>query len=218
MNSLSESVKEYLEDLDDEIEILEEETFIEMTQTVGRMALKIADEEHRKVMLETEELDFDKVYDVYDLYHFAWTQVREKDIELEALLMSRMGTYQYKVLKLQNSKFKAREYLKKSIELGLSLSPRNVTFHDWYKDAENNLRELQKDTLQSEYEKIEAEKKKFEKELKEVKAFLDSCRGNVALQLKTEVLKIVDKYPPKVPAFKLENLMNADGDAKKKVK
>ncbi|XP_075260760.1 uncharacterized protein LOC142352210 [Convolutriloba macropyga] len=217
MRFLSETVKKLLEELNGEIEVVEEETIIEMTQAVGQLSLEAATLKHDEVMKQNENLDFDKVYYVYDLYHYAWTQVRDKDIELEAKLMSKMGTYHYKVLKLQNSKAKAREYLKKSIELGISLTPKNVTSHDWYKEAEENLREIQKETLKSENQKLEEEKKKYEKELTEVANFLDNCRGKADFQLKTEIMNIIDKYPPKTTGFKKDKIEKIEYSERRKL-
>ena len=217
MPSISATDKEYLVDLDAEVDILESETLTEITQVIGRMSLAAANEKHEEVMKDREILDIDLAYCVYDLYHYALSQVRDKDVELEAEILSIMGSYQLKVLKMPNSRIKAKGYFKKSIELALSLHPKNMTNKKWYKEAEEKLRELQKDILKSEHDKSSDEKKLYERELMEVAAFLGNRRVSAIDQFKNEVLLIIKKYPPKVAGFDAKKIEAIDEKDNKKV-
>ena len=217
MPSVSATDKEYLVDLDAEVDILESETLTEKTQVIGRLSLAAANEKHEEIMKNLETLDIDLVYYVYDLYHHALSQVRDKDVEVESEILSRMGTYQLKVLRMPNSRNKAKEYFKKCLELALSLHPKNVTTEKWYKEAEDNLRDLQQDVLKSEHQKNSEEKKKYAKELSEVSEFLDDRRSSGSDQLKKkEILEIIEKYPPKWQGFNATKFEALDeGDTKK---
>ena len=217
ISSVSSKDRQQLDEIKEEVRILEGETLTEMTQVIGRLSLAAANEKHEEVMKNQETLDFELVYYVYDLYHHALSQVRDKDVELEAEILSIMGTYQLKVLKMPNSRNKAKNYYTKCIELALSLHPKNVTTEKWYKDAEDNLRDLQKDVLKSEHEKDSEEKQKYTKELLEVSQFLDDRRSPADYQLKNEILAIIEKYPPKVQGFDAKNFGASDEQDSKKV-
>ena len=106
VSSVSFKDREQLDQIKEEIRILEEETLNEKTQVIGRLSLAAANEKHEEIMKNLETLDIDLVYYVYDLYHHALSQVRDKDVEVESEILSRMGTYQLKVLKMPNSRNK----------------------------------------------------------------------------------------------------------------
>ena len=65
------------------------------------------------------------VYDMIDRYKQAVLRTREvTEVELKAIALSRMGRVYDKILKL---KYKAKEYLMRSIQLAHSMHPRS--FH-----------------------------------------------------------------------------------------
>ena len=95
-----------------------------------------------------------------------------------------------------HSKEKAREYFSRSIQLALSLEPKNVREEEWFKKANDFLRELQNKQLKAEHVQLQVERKEFEEELAELDEFL---RKNVRFQeeLKSELSDLVSKYKPK---------------------
>ena len=80
--------------------------------------------------------------------------------------------------------------------MALSLSPKNVTKEDWYKTAENNARELQKQQQKAEHVENLTEREKYSEELQTLKTFLEK---NVEFDhnLKTELNNLFNKYEPK---------------------
>ena len=60
------------------------------------------------------------VWEIIDWYKDSILKVRDKDIKQEAMSLSRIGKVYDKVLKI---KFRARDYLKKSLELAHSITP-----------------------------------------------------------------------------------------------
>ena len=214
--SVSAEVKKFLKNLDEEMEILELETDTEIIQFNGRMSLAKANKKHHDLLNEQEDLDYDLVFDVYDLYHHAWSQVRDKSVELEAETLSRMGIYQYKMLQLPNGNLKALDYFRKCTELAASLKPKDVTITKWHQEASECLRELELWFLKSDFEKQEVEKTQYVKELQAADEFLkkyskdgrnETINGK---EIKRMAREISQKYLPRLKIFDLEGIEQMD--------
>ena len=203
--------KQFVDEVFENIQIVSREVEDEKIRTEAFVLLTNAEKMHEKIMTIDEDLNFGEVYVVFDMYQLARVKVDEKDVELEAKIYSRMGIYHYKVLKLPASKEKAKDYLTKSIRLALSLEPKNVTQEQWYREAATLLETLQQEFLKTEESKLEEEKKKYEKELGELKTFLNNLGpGYCGIDtLRQTFSSITAKYgPPSKPDFKFIQKLN----------
>lgn len=81
----------------------------------------LADDILHSLLMDEENLSMDMVWKVVDLYKEAIILTREKDVEMEAIALSRLGNVNDKILK---DKLKAKAYFRRSIQLALSLHPR----------------------------------------------------------------------------------------------
>ena len=128
-------------------------------------------------------------------YHRVFTMVRNVEIELEAIVSSKMGMYHLRILQFPESRQKARELFRQSITLGISLQPRDVTSKEWYPTAEKKLDELQR--LQNKEESIQNTMKRveFQDELSAVNEFLQQNTGSKTMS--EEILNVIRKFPPK---------------------
>jgi hypothetical protein len=85
--------------------------------------------------------------------------VKSKDtfIELEAEMLSLLGTIYGRILKLDN---RARKYYKACFTLTEALKPKLFTKCKWYKDCMRAIEASQEKVVKDEEKKLEAEKKK----------------------------------------------------------
>ena len=74
--------------------------------------------------MQEEVLNIEMVWEIIDWYKDSILKVRDMDLKQEAISLSRIGKVYDKVLKI---KFRARDYLKKSMELAHSIVPFVVT-------------------------------------------------------------------------------------------
>ena len=75
-----------------------------------------------KQIKEEEDLNMDLVWDIIDWYKQAVVRTREvTEVEMEAIALSRLGRVYDRVLKI---KYKAKEYLMRSMQLAHSMHPR----------------------------------------------------------------------------------------------
>ena len=70
--------------------------------------------------MQEEVLNIEMVWEIIDWYKDSILKVRDMDLKQEAISLSRIGKVYDKVLKI---KFRARDYLKKSMELAHSIVP-----------------------------------------------------------------------------------------------
>jgi len=159
-------------------------------------------------LMNQENIDFDLMWDVADMFKQCTMLVREQDIEQEAISLSRLAKVFDVVLKLPD---KAKIYYKRSFHLAAALFPRTFNLKDWYKDCSQALERYQKETVQREENKWQEERKPFledlQPELKNLKEAFDE--GYVAF-----VKYVYSTHPPKNP----DHTLTGDGTTKKSVR
>ncbi|XP_061188601.1 uncharacterized protein LOC133196757 [Saccostrea echinata] len=188
-----------------EVRILEEDVFMHQCMAESLQAISVGDQLYGKLLLDEEALNMDMVYEVIDWYKQAVVRTREvTEVEMEAVALSRLGRVYDKILKI---KYKAKEYLMRSMQLAHSMHPRTFNSEDWFKDCAEILERYQKETVSAEEEKWNKEReeiiKGIEKEMKNIEKADDKDSQ--------EFLRYVYRvFPPKNKEHKL------DGNVKKK--
>lgn len=91
--------------------------------------MKIGDDHIQKSLYEDEYMNMDLVYFGLDCYKNSISLSKEKNLELEAVVRSKVGKIFY--LALKNEK-KANDEFLHCIRLAASLFPKVVTTEKWY--------------------------------------------------------------------------------------
>ncbi|KAL3832489.1 hypothetical protein ACJMK2_024129 [Sinanodonta woodiana] len=187
-----------------EVKILEEDVNMHTCIAKAMQSRATGDKMFETIMMDEELLNMDMVWEVIDWYKDSILQARDLDIKLEAISLSRLGTVYNRVLKIG---FKAKEYLKKSIELAQTLRPMDVTSEDWYLSCTQILEKYQQESLMQEQEE---ERKKKESVLKELALELNLLKAREGDTYDTFLTWLYDKFPPKNPMHKLELTKKAE--------
>jgi hypothetical protein len=119
-----------------------------------------------KAFNEDETIDMELFYDILDKFREALNInniLENKDIELEAICFSEIGCLLYTVLKNEE---RANELLNLSINLGMSLHPKNVHNERWYRKAYKFLEEIRQNKLKREHEENKKAREQFFDEIK----------------------------------------------------
>lgn len=133
---------------------------------------------YSKAIEEDETINMDYVYECLDIYRESYhiiTNILNNeennynvDIELEAIVNSKLGYLIYRIFKNIE---KSKSYLTYAINLGMGLHPKNVSTERWYIKAMTCLEEIRKEIIKKEDEEIEKKNEKYIKELElEIKA------------------------------------------------
>ncbi|XP_060592614.1 uncharacterized protein LOC132747295 [Ruditapes philippinarum] len=143
-----------------------------------------------KVLKEEETLNMDMIWEVMDWYKNAILRARDVDMKQEAIALYKIGIVYDKVFKL---KFRAKTYLKKSLELAQSMTPRIFTSEG----------KLGKPGLKMTYllSQKKNKKGKTRKKLKPEIDEIDKHDGDTVLEFLRFVYK---KYPRKNASHKLD--------------
>ena len=97
---------------------------------VQYLVILLGDELYEKLVKDEETLNMDMVYEVIDWFKQAVVRTREvTEVEIEAIALSRLGGVYDKVLKI---KYKAKEYLMRSMQLAHSMHPRTFNTEGLY--------------------------------------------------------------------------------------
>ncbi len=164
---------------------------------------QVADQLLDKLLNYEECLDFEQVWNCIDLYRESIVKTRDKDIELEAEVLSKLGLVYSRILKM-NDRAKTCYYA--CFNLAESMKPKVFTHHSWYIRCCSAIKEYQKEVIDQENQKEETERKKVEKEieddLKELKKQADK-EDRISF-----INFVYEKYPPKLDEkkFKKPNL------------
>lgn len=130
---------------------------------------------------EQENIDMDSIYLAVDKFREGLMLIQSRefiegnyaikdescDIETEAILYSRLGVIFYFIFK---NEIKTELLIKQSIDLGLSLMPKNVEMESWFKKAKEILNEIREKKRKAE-EKLDNETR--EKIMKENQSIFD---------------------------------------------
>ena len=170
-------------DFSEAAELLDECSYwIEETRRFGDSNLREVSEEYRnsvnthmclcesirarknaKALLEQslhdkESLDMELVYYAIDTYKQSILFARDRDLECEAISLSKIGFVHYKVLKDNQ---RAGVYYAKCLEIAHSMRPRDMSNKNWYKQAFEGLRKIQVKQAQADDAEHEADKRSF---------------------------------------------------------
>ena len=155
-----------------------------------------------------ENISFDFIWDLVDMFKQCTLLVREQDLEQEAIGLSRLGKVFDELLKLPD---KAKGYYKRSFHLATALFPRTFNTKDWYQDCSQAVERYQKEIIQREEFKWQEERKPFIKVLKpELDGLTKAFDKGYVMFLKY----VYSNHPPKNP----EHTLIDDGKTKKAVK
>lgn len=108
-------------------------------------------------------MDIEGIWDSIDLYHEAICKAKDKNIELEAEVLSLLGTIYKNILKL---KTRGNKLFKACFNLTESLKPKLFTKYKWYKDCLNAIEASQEEVVKEEEKKLQAEKEKVKDKIR----------------------------------------------------
>jgi hypothetical protein len=149
---------------------LQESVNYEMIRSNTQKAIAQAEKFFNSGVLESESLDMEFIYLSLDKYREALLQTKcfdekaQPDIELEAIIYSKLGYIFFHILKNET---KAEINVKQSVDLGVSLFPKNVSTEKWYREATNILREIRQKKIDQEDKNMQEYKQKFKDGLAE---------------------------------------------------
>ncbi len=109
-----------------------------------------------QILNKNETLDMEAVWDCIDLCHEAIIKSKDKFIELEAEMLSLLGTIYGKIL-IDN---RAKKYNTACFTLTEALKPKLFTKYKWYKDCMRAIEASQEKIVKEEERKLEQEKEK----------------------------------------------------------
>lgn len=144
-----------------------------------------------------EELDFEAVKDSLDIFREALLISKcienetKADIELEAILCSKIGEISYIILK---DREKAENYVKMSVRLGMSLHPKNVHQEIWYRKAFEIVEEINKLKEAEERKRMEEYKQKYKEEVYDKLKELEEKDNEYGP--KKLLIYVLEKFPP----------------------
>lgn len=107
---------------------------------------------------DSEELDMDFVYHALDTYRQSILLVRGRDLECEAICLSKIGYIHYKVLKDDK---RAGDCFTKCLEIATAMKPRDFTNRKWHKKAFDGLNKIQAKRAREDDAAHEAAKSEF---------------------------------------------------------
>ena len=192
----------YLQEIFDELEEMQENCdFYLLRCDVNNKILK-ADKIFSDSINEDETINMELFYNCLDFYREAyitinsWNKDSSPDIELEAILSSKLGYILFKVLKnIDRSKI----LLKMAVDLGLSLYPKNVSLEEWYRKASNTLTDIRILLQNEEEDLIKQGKQKYLDELKDILEKIDQEANKVLAdhnKLKDFLKFILENHKP----------------------
>jgi len=164
----------------------------------------MADHEFDRLIDDTDEFAFEMIWQVIDLLREAILLTREKDIEHEALCLSRLGKIFDKVVKLRD---KAKECYKKAIELALSLTPRNMAGVDWYDEVLSAYQKMQQEDTLRQDEAMNRGRQAYLTKYRDVLAKIDQASTNGAMKL---LEHIYVAHPPRNKDHRLSETPSAN--------
>ena len=120
-----------------------------MCTVEGRKYKRTADFSVEGALHGEECLNLEKVWDSIDTYHVAICRTKNKDIELEAEILSKLGLIYKQILKMND---RAKGYFNMCFNLAETMKPKLFTNHSWYKRCCNAIEEYQKMVVREEEE------------------------------------------------------------------
>eukprot|EP00340_Litonotus_pictus_P003821 CAMPEP_0170521790 /NCGR_PEP_ID=MMETSP0209-20121228/7165_1 /TAXON_ID=665100 ORGANISM="Litonotus pictus, Strain P1" /NCGR_SAMPLE_ID=MMETSP0209 /ASSEMBLY_ACC=CAM_ASM_000301 /LENGTH=434 /DNA_ID=CAMNT_0010808867 /DNA_START=72 /DNA_END=1376 /DNA_ORIENTATION=+ len=160
-----------------------------------------------KAVFEEEEFDMDLIKDSLDYYRHALmlatsfkyqeglhshssNQTFSVDIELEAICYSKLAHIYYNILK---NSFLGEQYSKMSVDLAVTLMPRNLESEEWYRTSSSILQQIRKKREEEE------ESEKYQKAQKIIQAnptIFDKINSEFTKSIESFMSFVVKTYPP----------------------
>lgn len=132
---------------------------------------------------------------------------QDKDIELEAEILSKLGLIYTDILVLKN---KAKTYYYESFRLAEAMKPKMFTNESWFKRCSSQIKKYQKEVIDEEEKRKEAERKKV---INEIQGDLDKIESEAKKGDRVEFIKFVyAKYPAKKQDAKAPTVSKADSN------
>jgi len=182
----------------DEInDVLESSNFY-IKRIDAEILIKKGDEKLISALNESDEIDMDDVTESLTYYRNALNEISKstfsQDIELEAICFSNIGKIMYRIFKNKKKRNKIKGYVMQSVNLGLSLMPKNVGKEKWYIEATNILQEIRNEEEREE----EKNDDNYRMEMKKKKEQIFNELNEKKLESNLSFIKfILNKYPYK---------------------
>ena len=167
----------------------------------GLKQKRLADILYHKAINETEDLDLELIWDSIDLYREAIRKAVNKDLEIEAEILSKIGTIYENVFKINE---KSKEYYMACFSLAESLKPKIFTNKSWYIKCRSAIERFQNKVVKEEEEAKEAEKQKI---LHKIKDDLEKIKAKARSLSNFDFIQFVyADYPPPEKSKNYENI------------
>jgi L1 cell adhesion molecule like protein len=150
LNQLEPAIKNEFEDL------MESNNF-HLQRIITQQFIEQGDDLYEKGIFDSENIDMDLIYTSLDKYREALGIIQGKtnkiDIEFEAICLSKIVKILFKILKTKNND-DIYQMGMQSVNLALSLMPKNVSSQKWYIEVTEIVQELRqsKDSIESKTE------------------------------------------------------------------
>ena len=182
----------------DEInDVIDSSTFY-IKRIDAEILIKKGDKKLNSALTESDEIDMDDVTESLTYYRNALNEISKsnfsQDIELEAMCFSNIAKIMYRIFKNKKKRDKIKGYVLQSVNLGLSLMPKNVGKEKWYIEATNILQEIRNEEQKEEEKKDD----KYRAEMKKKKEAIFNELNEKKLESNISFIKfILKKYPYK---------------------
>ena len=182
----------------DEInDVIDSSTFY-IKRIDAEILIKKGDKKLNSALTESDEIDMDDVTESLTYYRNALNEISKsnfsQDIELEAMCFSNIAKIMYRIFKNKKKRNKIKGYVLQSVNLGLSLMPKNVGKEKWYIEATNILQEIRNEEQKEEEKKDD----KYRAEMKKKKEAIFNELNEKKLESNISFIKfILKKYPYK---------------------
>lgn len=179
----------------DDLSGIEEDCIFYIFRCDASRYIQESDNIFRKAVFEEENLQFDMIIICLDKLREALMQIecREEksfDVELAAIAYSKLAVIFHKIIKNAS---KGGLYAKESVDLGMSLLPKNVEIEQWFKNSKEILAEIRKKKEKEEADEIRESKKKYLNELKDI--IYDLTSKSTSYSIEKFMKHILDKHP-----------------------
>lgn len=184
-----------------EVSVLENDVQFQLAMAESLQAIDQGDTLLKIAVDENEFIIMDLLYDVIDWYKNAVILAREVEIEMEAIALSRLGYVYERVLRMKS---KSREYYTRSLQLAMSLQPRNFYAESWYQTCTEALQRYQKDSVVDEIAKKEEARSQHMKDL--AKELADLNQANIGSGVADFMRYVYKTHPPKGSTHNLDEV------------
>ena len=202
----------FIFDIDEyEIESLNDDYLTQKCVIEGKVSKLLAQNLLKTCIEEIEDLNFDLLYDIIDLYHDSLIKTRDNDIECEAEVSSDLGFIYDEVMKLKD---RAKEYFQDSFHLAESLRPKIFTPQKCYIRCSSAIRRYQQEVIDEETKQLDSER---EAVMNDIKDDIDKVQSEAEKGSFSFLEYIYKGYPPKNPKHVLPKKLES-GNIKKSVR